>query len=284
MITMPYTRSPALWIAAAAVVGMTALHPAPAAAAGPSAPAAVVNGQAIPQGSIEDMLAVAREDGEPISPALRQKALDRAIESVLLEQEARRRTLLQRPEFRFRLAEARTNLVVDMLKGELEREAVASAKDLAERIAAARAAQVAHRQYLLRDIVVADERLANQLLAQLQDGASFAELANKHSTDVLAGRGGGYSSWTDSYTLPPELLRAVASVAVGALIPTPVQSADGWHVVQLVERRDLPMGSSAERDEWAEMTVRSELQAAAWQRLVTQMRKRAAISRPRHAR
>ena len=281
---MRYFRSHALWIAPTAAAVLTAFHPAQAAARGPGAPAAVVNGQPIAKRHIEDMLAVAREDGETITPALRQMALESAIESVLLEQEARGRKLFQRPAFRHRLAEARTALVVDMLKAELERAAVASTKDRTERIAAARAAQVAHRQYLFREIVVADEGLAKELLAQLQGGASFGELARKHSADELAGRGGGYSAWADPYTLPPELLRAVESATVGALVETPVRIGDGWHIVQLVERRDLPIGSSAERDEWAEMTVNSELQAAAWKRLVAQMRERAVIKKPRDVR
>lgn len=282
LIKMSCFRSLALWLAATAVAA--AFHPAQAADAGSSAPAAVVNGQPIARRHIDDMLAIALEDGETITPALRQKALESAIESLLLEQEARRRNLLQRPEFRYRLAEARTALMVDMLKGEVEREALAGTKNLAERIAAARAAQVAHRQYLLREIVVGDESLAKELLAQLQGGALFGELARKHSTDELAGLGGGYSSWADAYTLPPELLRAVESAPVGALVPAPVRAEDGWRIVQLVERREYPMGSSAERDEWAAMTVRSELQAAAWERLAARMRERAVIRTPRDMR
>jgi len=47
------------------------------------------------------------------------------------------------------------------------------------------------RKLLLREIVVADERKAKEIHAELEGGADFADLARKHSTNRREGREGG---------------------------------------------------------------------------------------------
>lgn len=92
-----------------------------------------------------------------------------------------------------------------------------------------------------RQIVVADRETAEQLRAQLVDGASFAELAAEHSLE-LADRQGAVGAAAGE-TEPRPVGRAAFPTAVanaafalrGAGLTEVVEASDGFYLVQVVE-------------------------------------------------
>lgn len=88
-----------------------------------------------------------------------------------------------------------------------------------------------------RHILVEDEALARQILAEVQAQPDrFAALAAQHSTDPSNKDDGGDLGWQGRGRFVPEFDDAVFTQPVGT--PFLVQTQFGWHVV-LVEERDV---------------------------------------------
>lgn len=98
-----------------------------------------------------------------------------------------------------------------------------------------------------RHILVTDEALARNLIAQIQAGADFAQLATQYSLDSSTARLGGDLDWvSEGDLLQPEVERAVFALGPGDLAAYPVQSSLGYHVVQTLERvQDRPLSATA---------------------------------------
>lgn len=86
-----------------------------------------------------------------------------------------------------------------------------------------------------RLIVVADEARARELAQELADGASFAELAAAHSTDVGSRARGGDLGWIPHGYMEPELDRAAFALQPGES-SGPVKSGLGYCLLQVEER------------------------------------------------
>ncbi len=95
------------------------------------------------------------------------------------------------------------------------------------------------REYKLRHILLDDEETARQLIAQLDLGESFAELANKHSKDT-SGSNGGELAWLSSEQMIPAFRQAVEELQPGEYTGSPLKSSYGWHVILLEKVREVP--------------------------------------------
>jgi tetratricopeptide (TPR) repeat protein len=80
----------------------------------------------------------------------------------------------------------------------------------------------------LRVISVTDKVAANQILRQLQSGASFSDLAGKYSTDPSA-RNGGYIGETQVKDLEPALAASAKRLRYGEI--SPVVSTSGKFMI-----------------------------------------------------
>jgi parvulin-like peptidyl-prolyl isomerase len=98
-----------------------------------------------------------------------------------------------------------------------------------------------------RHILVADEATARSLLAQIQQGADFAQLAHDYSLDASTARTGGDLDWvSEGDLLQPEVEAAVFALAAGEISPEPVRSSLGYHIIQTLERvQDRPLSETA---------------------------------------
>jgi parvulin-like peptidyl-prolyl isomerase len=93
-----------------------------------------------------------------------------------------------------------------------------------------------------RHILVAQESLARDLLAQLQGGADFEQLAKQHSLDPSTKESGGDLGFFPRDTLVvPEMEDVAFSLSVGQISDV-LQSPMGYHIIQVVERvQDKPL-------------------------------------------
>lgn len=89
-------------------------------------------------------------------------------------------------------------------------------------------------------ILVETEEEATALIAELEGGADFAELAREKSTGP-SGPNGGQLGWFGPGMMVPSFEEAVVDMEVGA-ISAPVETQFGWHVIKLNETRqqELP--------------------------------------------
>jgi peptidyl-prolyl cis-trans isomerase SurA len=134
------------------------------------------------------------------------------------------------------------------------------------------------RHILLRLNEVVSENDAKQRLANLKErvdnGADFAELARLQSEDASASRGGDLG-WLSPGDTVPEFERAMNGLQPGQT-SEPVQSPFGWHLIQVVERRNEDMSKERQRIV-ARQAIRTRKSDEAYQEWVRQQRDRAYV-------
>jgi len=91
--------------------------------------------------------------------------------------------------------------------------------------------------YFLRHILVADEKQALKVLAELKAGKSFAAMAKKYSSHELSKAKAGELGWIGRDTVAPSVYLAAKNAGKTGLIETPVKSDFGWHIVNVDKRR-----------------------------------------------
>ncbi|MFO7546661.1 MAG: peptidylprolyl isomerase [Trueperaceae bacterium] len=89
--------------------------------------------------------------------------------------------------------------------------------------------------FCARHILVEDEELAAQLVADIADGEDFATLAAEHGTDGTASRGGDLGCFGRGSMVAP-FEEAVVAAPVGTAVG-PVETQFGYHVVLVYEHR-----------------------------------------------
>ena len=88
-----------------------------------------------------------------------------------------------------------------------------------------------------RHILVETEEEANEILAALQSGESFALLAQARSSDTGSGQRGGELGWNPVDLYVPEFAEALRTGEIGALLG-PVETDFGFHIIQIIARED----------------------------------------------
>jgi len=123
-------------------------------------------------------------------------------------------------------------------------------------------------------ILVETEEEAKNLIADLEGGADFAELAKEKSTGP-SGPNGGELGWFGAGMMVKEFEDAVMNMEVGS-VSAPVQTQFGWHVIRLNETRlkDAPPLEEV-RDE-----IAAEMQQKIVEETLTKLTDEAEIIRP----
>ncbi|MFW6092736.1 MAG: peptidylprolyl isomerase [Pseudomonadota bacterium] len=91
------------------------------------------------------------------------------------------------------------------------------------------------------------ETLIRDIHQELENGADFAELAREHSEDPGSALDGGDLGWTAGDEFVPAFREAVSQTPTGEL-SEPFRSEYGWHVVEVLDRRDQDMSEEARRN------------------------------------
>jgi peptidyl-prolyl cis-trans isomerase C len=92
-------------------------------------------------------------------------------------------------------------------------------------------------EYKARHILVEKEDQAKQLIAELDKGADFSELARKNSTGP-SGKSGGELGWFSAKQMVAPFSEAVAKLEKGSYTKEPVHTQFGWHVIALDDVRE----------------------------------------------
>ena len=119
----------------------------------------------------------------------------------------------------------------------------------------------------------ARERLV-KLKERLDNNADFAELARLQSEDGSASRGGDLG-WLSPGDTVPEFEKAMDALKVGE-ISGPVRSPFGWHIIQVIERRNEDMSKQRERLQ-ARASLREQKADEAYQEWLRQLRDKAFV-------
>ena len=95
------------------------------------------------------------------------------------------------------------------------------------------------KEYHVMHIMVANKDLADQLVARLNQGEAFGDLAKAHSSDPGSSKKGGDLGWNVPAVYRPAFAAAVTATAPGSYAPAPVHTQFGWHIVKVDAVRAL---------------------------------------------
>lgn len=171
---------------------------------------------------------------ESLGAADRGRVLDALIAAELLNLEGLRRGLDGDPEIREELDELeRTLLVEEFYEREIGTEFEVGEEELRDRFEAMGSGE----QIRLAHILCQREEEAEEILGKLAKGGDFAELARAHSRHTESAPGGGDMGYLGKGLVPPEVLPVVWEMPVGEIVPRPIHTRIGYHVVKVLDRR-----------------------------------------------
>ncbi len=118
------------------------------------------------------------------------------------------------------------------------------------------------------------KRKMDTIKERLDNGGKFEELARQYSEDGSANNGGDLGWVNPGDTVPP-FEKAMNELGLGE-ISEPVLSPFGWHVIQVIERRQQDMTKEASRLK-ARQEIRARKAEEAYQDWIREMRDRAFV-------
>jgi peptidyl-prolyl cis-trans isomerase SurA len=106
-----------------------------------------------------------------------------------------------------------------------------------------------------------------QLRRRIEGGDDFETLARAHSQDAVSAARGGDLGWSNPGDLVPEFEKEMSRLQPGEVSP-PFESRFGWHIVQVLERRERDSTEEFRRAEAREQVRQRKIQeeSASWMR------------------
>jgi len=114
-----------------------------------------------------------------------------------------------------------------------------------------------------------------QAKARVMQGENFAEMAKSHSEDAASAVNGGDLGWVNPGAMVPEFEAQMNLLKPGE-ISEPFKTQFGWHIVQVLERREHDNSEDLKRDK-ARETIRQKKIAEAQQNWLRQLRDEAYV-------
>ena len=214
----------------------------------PGAPAATqaarpvtVNGKAIPKTRVDTVVKQQASRGIPDNEQLRQAVVDRLVNFELVVQDADRKGIIRNADVQAQLDIARQQVIFEAyMQDHFKARPVSDSAMRAEynRIKAQRG----DKEYKARHVLVENEAQAKDIIAQLNKGAKFEDLA-KQSKDPGSRERGGDLNWNPPTTFVKPFAEAMVKLEKGKYTDQPVRSQFGWHVIQLDDVRQVQFPS-----------------------------------------
>lgn len=170
------------------------------------------------------------------SPELQQQAFNEFMNLVVTAQQAEALKLTDRYDVQVGLEMQRIRLLSSIALQVMAQD-IQPAEDELKKGYEELAKQAKETQYQARHILVKDEAEAKKVIAELDKGGDFVELAKKYSTGPNARAGGELGWFTTSQIDNKPFSDAVASLKKGAYTKAPVNTKFGWHVILLEDTR-----------------------------------------------
>lgn len=166
--------------------------------------------------------------------ARRQKVLEAFLAREVLLLEAEARGALRSGELEGALERRERELVVEQL---YEREVTERARPTEKQLDSLYEARDAGEAVRARHILCSTEEEARAVLGELAAGADFAALARTRSRHSQSAVAGGDMGYLRREQLLPEMRDLVWQARPGQLLPAPVRTRMGYHVIEVTDHR-----------------------------------------------
>jgi peptidyl-prolyl cis-trans isomerase C len=197
----------------------------------------LVNGKPVPKSRVDTLLSQATRAGQQLPPNAQKQATDQVVLREIFVQEAERRGMAARADFRGQMELARQSILIRELFDDYRKANPVTDAEAQVEYDKFKAAQ-SGVEYRARHILVEKEDEAKALIAQIKGGASFEDLAKKHSKDPGSGANGGDLDFAKADSYVPEFGAALAKLKKGEMTDAPVKSQFGFHIIRLEDTRE----------------------------------------------
>ena len=234
---------------------------------------ATVNGLAIHKSTLMEAYKHSRLAQAPIE-AVYPQLLDYVVTSQLLLIEAKKQNLAEDPEVKAQMRFAQDNILEQTY---IERKVAAIVTDdaIKARYEDTVKKQPGKDEVHARHILLENEADAKQVIADIKGGAKFEDLAKTKSKDPSAAQNGGDLGFFSKDEMVPEFAAAAFKLKPGELIDAPVKTQFGWHVIEVIEKRQAPPPTLEE----SKASIVTELRNGAAQKIIEGIEKDASVAR-----
>jgi len=207
----------------------------PAAA---QAPVATVNGVAVPRSRMEFLMQQQKARGAQDNEQMRAMVREELVNREVVQQEAQRSGVARSPEVQAQVDLARQEIIVGAYIRDWVRKHPVTDAEVQKEYERAKQ-QTGDKEYRARHILVETEGEAQGLIAELQKGAKFDELAEKHSKDSGTKERGGDLDWSLPSAYERQFSEAMTKLEKGKVTDAPVRTRYGYHVIRLDDVRPM---------------------------------------------
>jgi peptidyl-prolyl cis-trans isomerase C len=248
------------------------LSPLAVSYANPTDPVVKINDITITQSAYDDYAKARMEQTQSNVMPDTQTLIDELVDRELLRQAALQQKLEQSSEFQKKIKQMEDNLLMAMaMQNYLDEHPIDDAKLKQEYDT--QVAKIKILEYKVSHILVEKEAEAKAIIAELQAGKTFAELAKSKSIDPDSANHGGDLGWVTPKTVDPEFGKALEKLPKGTYTTTPVKTKFGWHIIQVDDSRKVPLPPFENVKE----KIKANLQSQQMQKYMDELKKQAKI-------
>ena len=221
------------------LAGLAACQPKTAAINDNSPPVATVNGAPISVNFYDFYIKGITGGKAPADLTAEQRtlALDNLIRAQLVAEQAVKDGVDKSGDAAYMLQLARLNVLEQAVQERYLKDRQPSDQELRAEYEAQLSA-MPKTEYHARHILVATEPFAQKIVDRLDKGEKFDALAKAESMDSSKNNGGDLG-WFTANRMVPEFAAAVMTLKPNEYTHKPVQTQYGWHVIQLLETREV---------------------------------------------
>jgi len=236
---MNHSPAPLLAVTLAALAALAACQPKTAATNDHSPPVATVNGEPISRDFYEFYIKgiTGGKASTDLTPEQRTAALDNLIRARLVGAQASKEGLDKSGDTAYLTELSRLNVLEQAVQDRYLKDRKPSEQELRAEYETQLAA-MPKTEYHARHILVATEPFAQKIVERLEKGEKFDALAKEESMDSSKSSGGDLG-WFTPNRMVPEFAGAVVALKPGEYTHKPVHTQFGWHVIQLMETREV---------------------------------------------
>jgi peptidyl-prolyl cis-trans isomerase C len=206
-------------------------------AANTSPTVATINGHAIDRDLYEFYAkGVANKPSSELTAEQRDQVLDNLIRAKAIAEHAEKDGTAKEANTAALLELSRLNVLQQAVSEKYLKDRQATDQEMRAEYET-QVAALPKLEYHARHILVATEQFAGKLVAELEKGAKFEDVAKRESMDSK--ENGGDLGWFTPDRMVKPFADAVVALKPGEYTHAPVQTQFGWHIIKLEETRDL---------------------------------------------
>jgi peptidyl-prolyl cis-trans isomerase C len=200
---------------------------------------ATVNGTKITRDFFEQYIRdiTGGKSSNDLTPEQRNQALDNLVRAQVVGQYAVKNGVDKQTDTAALLELTRLNVLQQAVADKYLKDRKATEQELRAEYES-QVSSLSKQEYHAKHILVATEPFAQKVIERLQKGEKFEDVAKRESMDSSKDNGGDLGWFTPDKMVKP-FADAVLALKPGEYTHKPVQTQYGWHVIELIETRDL---------------------------------------------